>query len=124
MGWVDGDAPVGGEGTIEETDKAFIGGRDGGQEDKTIVLGIVERDGEVITRIVPTRKSVELIPNVKQHLQAGTAISRQTRHGPISRLPNMAAPTTPSIIKDACWRHFAATNSIEAFSYATFWSGC
>jgi hypothetical protein len=47
MGWVDGDAPLGGPGRPPvEADKAFIGGRDKrGQDDKAVVLGVVERGG-------------------------------------------------------------------------------
>jgi len=51
MGWVDGDGPLGREGIVE-ADKAFIGGKDKmGHDDKTVVLGIVERGGEVLTRV-------------------------------------------------------------------------
>ena len=61
MGWVDGDAPLGGKGKFIETDKAFIGGKDKiGQDDKAIVLGMVERGGEVITRIIPERTKAEV----------------------------------------------------------------
>ncbi|HEX9906662.1 MAG TPA: IS1595 family transposase, partial [Propylenella sp.] len=58
MGWVDGDTPLGGpDGAIVEADKAFIGGHDKmGESDKTIVLGMVERGGEVLTRIIPDRR--------------------------------------------------------------------
>ena len=63
MGWVDGDAPLGGKGTFVETDKAFIGGKDkAGHDDKAIVLGMVERGGEIITRIVPDRTQKRSFP--------------------------------------------------------------
>lgn len=59
MGWVDGDAPLGGDGPTSnpvEVDKAFLGGKDKmGQDDKAIVLGMAERDGDVMTRIIPDR---------------------------------------------------------------------
>lgn len=39
MGYVDGDHPIGGGGSIVEADKAFIGGADKkGQDDKKVVL--------------------------------------------------------------------------------------
>ncbi|MFQ5626051.1 MAG: IS1595 family transposase, partial [Methyloligellaceae bacterium] len=55
MAFADGDAPLGGPGKpIVEADKAFIGGKDkAGEDDKAIVLGMVERGGEVITRVLP-----------------------------------------------------------------------
>ena len=53
MGWVDGDAMIGGPGKFVEADKTFIGGVDKqGEDDKAIVLGMVERKGEVITRVL------------------------------------------------------------------------
>jgi transposase len=59
MGWVDGDAPLGGSGPKDspvEIDKAFIGGRDKmGEDDKAVVLGMVERGGDVMTRVIPGR---------------------------------------------------------------------
>jgi transposase len=60
MGWVDGDAPLGGTGPDAkpiETDNAFIGGHDKlGEDDKAVVLGMVERDGSVMTRVIPSRE--------------------------------------------------------------------
>lgn len=60
MGWVDGDAPLGGSGPDAnpvEVDKAFVGGRDKrGEDDKAVVLGMVERGGDVMTRVIPSRR--------------------------------------------------------------------
>ena len=57
MGWVDGDAPLGGSGSKAkpvEIDKAFMGGKDKqGLDDKAVVLGMIERGGDVITRVIP-----------------------------------------------------------------------
>jgi hypothetical protein len=54
MGEVDGDAPLGGLGRIVEADETFIGGHDRkGHDDKHIVLGAVERGGEVQTKSIP-----------------------------------------------------------------------
>jgi transposase len=57
MGWVDGDAPLGGpDANPVEIDKAFIGGKDKmGEDDKAVVLGMVERGGDVMTRVIPDR---------------------------------------------------------------------
>jgi transposase len=50
MGYVDGDAPIGGPGKTVEADETFIGGKDEiGHDDKAIVLGMVERGGDVVT---------------------------------------------------------------------------
>jgi len=59
MGYVDGDYPLGGPGKTVEADETFIGGRDlnGAPDDKAVVLGIIERNGDVVTRHVPRRTS-------------------------------------------------------------------
>ena len=64
MAIVDGDEMLGGPGRgIVEADKAFIGGKDHtGEDDKTIVLGMVERGGDVITRVIPDRSQMSVLP--------------------------------------------------------------
>lgn len=75
MGWVDGDGPLGGE-HIVEADKAFIGGRDKrGEDDKSVVLGIVERDGEVVTRVIPSRHEKVVVPAILEIVRAGSRIA-------------------------------------------------
>lgn len=76
MGWVDGDAPLGGRGGgIVEADKAFIGGRDKlGEDDKAIVLGMLERGGEVITRVVPNRSGATINRTIFENVRPGTHI--------------------------------------------------
>jgi transposase-like protein len=78
MAWVDGDSPLGGSGIVE-ADKAYIGGRRPPEEkfdNKTMVLGMVERDGEIITRVVGSRRfdesAVHFAANVKQGARIAT----------------------------------------------------
>lgn len=77
--YVDGDAPLGGRRGgrgIVEADKAFIGGRDRmGEDDKTIVLGMVERGGEVITRVVPDRSAPRIVGILREHVRLGSRIA-------------------------------------------------
>lgn len=70
MGYVDGDAPLGGKGQPPvEMDKAFIGGKDKkGKGDKSIVLGMVERGGEVMTRIVHGKAEYFVMPHVMENV--------------------------------------------------------
>jgi transposase len=50
---------------VVEVDKAFFGGRDRmGHDDKTIVLGMMERKGEVLTRIVKSRRVKDVVPTI------------------------------------------------------------
>ena len=57
MGWVDGDRTLGGPGKPSvEVDKMFYGGKDKlGHDDKSVVLGMAERGGDVITRVIPDK---------------------------------------------------------------------
>lgn len=75
MGFVDGEGPIGGD-RIVEADKAFIGGRDKqGKDDKTVVLGMAERGGEIITRIVNGRNEIAVIPHIMQVVKQGSRIA-------------------------------------------------
>lgn len=79
MGQVDGDAPLGGPFKRVEIDETFVGGyKAGGMGGvgKTVVLGMMERGGDVMTRVVPNRRSGTLLPviraNVKPHTEVHT----------------------------------------------------
>lgn len=80
MGYVDGDAPLGGSGSgspVVEADKAFIGGKDErGKDDKTVVLGMAERDGgEVVTRVIPNRRANSVVPHIVWNVKPGSKIA-------------------------------------------------
>lgn len=76
MGWVDGDTPLGGPGGgIVEADTTLIGGRDkAGQDDKAIVLGMVERDGEAVTRVIGGYAETDKLPHVYKWVRPGSRI--------------------------------------------------
>lgn len=82
MADVDGDAPVGGDGKVVEIDETMIGGSlrfrrsKGGsrspRQNKTMVMGFLERDGDVLTTIVPDNRKATLLPKVAEHVAPGT----------------------------------------------------
>jgi ISXO2 transposase-like protein len=78
MGVVDGNDRLGGKGgPIVEADKAYIGGKDKGMGpvgDKTIVLGMVERGGNIMTKIVPNRRGIVVSGSVADAVKHGTHI--------------------------------------------------
>jgi hypothetical protein len=77
MGYVDGDHPIGGAGGSGpvEIDKAFVGGRDKrGQDDKKVVLGMIQRGGDVVTRVIPDRSAASVEPEVLRYVRPGTRI--------------------------------------------------
>jgi len=74
MAYADGDRPLGGNAVVE-IDKTFIGGKDKrGHDDKYIVLGMVERGGEIIMREVPNRGEFAVVPPIKQWVKQGTRV--------------------------------------------------
>lgn len=79
MAQSDNWGPMGGPGGHVEVDETFIGGRHKGQRDKlknkTIVMGMVERDGIVRAGPVPDSKITTLEPFVRMNVAAGTTIS-------------------------------------------------
>ncbi len=77
MAAVDGDTPLGGYGKQVEVDEVFIGGRKKGAhggKGKAIVFGMAEKDGEVITRVIPNRREFTLFPHIGENIKAGTEI--------------------------------------------------
>jgi transposase-like protein len=79
---------IGGEGEVVEADETFIGGKSrnmhkhirarkitaAGMKDKTTVVGVLERGGDVRAMVVKGRKRPELQAAVRQHVAAGSAL--------------------------------------------------
>ena len=71
-----------------EADETFIGGKSRnmhlaqrqrritgtGGKDKTAVMGILQRGGEVRTKVISTRRKKELQDEVRKHVEAGSAL--------------------------------------------------
>ena len=74
---VDGDTPLSGH---IEADETMVGGYRPGKRGraalgKTVVFGIVERGGDVITRIVPDVKRITLEPHIVEFVEPGSKIT-------------------------------------------------
>ena len=79
---------LGGKGSTVEVDETFIGGKarnmhlskraqritGTGGKDKTPVVGILERGGEVRTSVIPNRRKKALQAKVRQHVTVGSAL--------------------------------------------------
>jgi len=79
MAVVDGDTPIGGEGKVVEIDETYVGGDEPGargrsRKNKTIVLGMVERDGSVIAKVVPDATKPTLQKAIAEAVAKGTEI--------------------------------------------------
>ena len=121
MAAVDGDGTLDG---IVELDEAYIGGRRvGGKKkgltgrgaDKAIVFGMVERGGEVITRVVETASRRDMLPHVRRHVEPGTHISTD-EYMPYRALPKMGC--SHGTVKHRAKQYVSGidhVNNIEAF---------
>ena len=78
LGLVDGDDQLSGH---VEADETMIGGkRSGGKRGrgapgKTVVFGMLERDGDVMTRIVPNVRRATLEPHIVENVRKGATVS-------------------------------------------------
>ncbi len=76
MADVDSEGPIGGPGTNVEIDETLVGGVKRGKENrgsaaKTIVVGALERGGELITAVVPNQRRATLEPFVTKNVRIG-----------------------------------------------------
>ena len=72
----DGEWPLGG--TVE-ADETYVGGKVKGKGrgyrgNKTAVFGMMERDGDVMTKVVPNVRKKTLQPIIKENVETGSTI--------------------------------------------------
>ena len=82
MAKVDGDSGLGGHVEVDET---YIGGkrpgkRGRGAAGKTVVFGMLERDGDVMTKVVPDAKTKTLNPIIESNVEKASTISSDEWH--------------------------------------------
>lgn len=82
LGKVDGNTPL--SGTIE-ADETYVGGvrkgkRGRGAAGKTIVFGMLEKSGDVMTQIVPNVRRATLHPIMEENVTEGTVIHTDELH--------------------------------------------
>ncbi|MBI1196013.1 MAG: IS1595 family transposase [Gammaproteobacteria bacterium] len=63
-----------------EIDETILGGKVEGQgrgrhENKTVVLGMLERNGDVVTKVVPDTKKATLIPEIRENVDEWAKVS-------------------------------------------------
>lgn len=118
MGYVDGDHKIGGSGGsgVVEIDKTFIGGRDKSEkDDKAIVLGMIERSGDIITRQIPDRRSTSIKRHVWKFVQHGTRVYTDEARSLKETMSGVYRHDTVDHSKDEWVRGDVHTNSIESF---------
>lgn len=86
MADVDGNEMIGGEGKEVEIDETLIGGATTGggrgnyRSNKAVVLGMVERGGDIVTAVVPNTKRASLLPAITANVRAGTLVHTDQNH--------------------------------------------
>lgn len=86
MAMLDSDDPLGGVGEVVEIDETIIGGSVSGKGNgymgnKTVVVGMLERGGELITRVTHSRTKFHLHGMIQHHVLPGTTISTDEMGG-------------------------------------------
>ncbi|TAK08507.1 MAG: IS1595 family transposase [Rhizorhabdus sp.] len=79
MASLDSDDPLGGPGSIVEIDETLVGGSVSGmgsgyKGNKTVVVGMLEREGELITRVVKGRHKAAMHGLINSHVLPGTTV--------------------------------------------------
>ena len=79
MASLDSDDPIGGPGSIVEIDETLVGGSVSGmgsgyKGNKTTVVGMLERGGELVTRVVTTRRREPTTALIQSQVLPGTTI--------------------------------------------------
>jgi transposase-like protein len=118
MGKVDGDFPLGGEGGgVVEIDETWIGGKaQWGQNDKKAqVLGMVERDGDVVTRVIPDRSARTILPHVRKFVKEGSNVATDEYPGYRGLVVRGYRHETVNHSEKEYVRGDVHTNTIEAF---------
>lgn len=60
--------------------KIELFGRPGKDSNKTGVLGMVERDGKVMTKVIDDAKGTTLLPHIDENVEEGSTISTDEYH--------------------------------------------
>lgn len=119
MGYVDGDDALGGpDGATVEIDHTFIGGQDKmGEDDKKVVLGMVETGGNVVARHLPNRKGGIVQATLAANIKPGTHVVSDAEHA-FAALPYLGKGYQHNVIKGRAGKFSKNghnTNSIEGF---------
>ena len=82
MEFVDGEFPLFGDVEIDET---YIGGRTHGRRgrgaaNKTIVFGMMQRKGQVMTKVVPNVMGKTLKPIIQENVTQGSTVHTDELH--------------------------------------------
>ncbi|MGB3721326.1 MAG: IS1595 family transposase [Pacificimonas sp.] len=109
MANVDGETPIGGPGTNVEIDETLMGGvkkgtHNRGSAAKTVIVGALQRGGDLITAVVPHQRRATLEPFVTANERIGGNVHTD-------ELRSYAS------LSDAGYRHARVNHSAEEYAY-------
>lgn len=119
MAALDSDDPLGGPGEIVQIDEMMIGARrprDHYLENKSYVLGMQEKGGELVTRVVPNIRRTALWPAICDAVLPGSTL--HTDEFPVYRgivLRGFRHQTCNHGAEDWVSPHGATVNALEGF---------
>ncbi len=101
-------------------DETFIGGHmPGGQggKGKAIVMGMLEKGGEVITEVIPDRGSKSLMPRIHDHIEKGSEVHTDEHKGynPLDRTDDHKRMSVNHSEEEYVGEFGETTNSVEGF---------
>jgi transposase len=118
MADVDGEEMIGGPDTIVEADETLIGGVERGRfrENKTFLLGMVERGGDLITQVIPDQRRASLWPAIQANVMPGGTLATDELNSYRSiSLKGYRHVTVNHNRKQYVGLNGAGTNTIEGF---------
>ena len=120
MADVDGDKAVGGPFKTVEVDETFVGGyrRNGmGGKGKTVVFGMLEKGGDVVTEVVSNRKSGTLLPHIVKNVRPYSQVHTDTHvaYGGLATLNGYWHKQVNHSIEEYVSADGATVNGIENF---------
>lgn len=77
MAEVDGEDALGGPGKVVEVDETYYGGQTTGgdwRERKTVLMGMVERNGDIMLKVVPNQRKESLAPQILDNVSPGSEL--------------------------------------------------
>lgn len=125
MGDVDGEDRIGGLGRVVQIDETFVGGRratgnkKGGDPsvNKTTVFGMMEVGGDIVTHVVPDRRSGTLLPLILETVKRPGMIhtDEHKAYGGLATMGYRHATVNHSREQYVCSLTGATVNAIEGF---------
>ncbi|NVK15028.1 MAG: IS1595 family transposase [Rhodobacteraceae bacterium] len=120
MAAIDGETPIGGEGKVVEVDETFYGGVTKGmdwRERKAVIMGMVERGGDVMLKVVPDQSRWSLIPEIVENVKPGSEVHTDEHRAYRKALP--VADYTHKTVNHGKGEYATldgtSTNQIESF---------